>query len=471
MSLLRSFLSLSLPAAACGCSAVVIEPSGTEPAPSEPVAPAVEPAPARAAFCGSELLETDTTHAVVAVSHADLVRLVRQDGTEVGIPPLSSPAASGDTTLVSVASGGGVVVIAGRVLLGGSLADARTTVTWVKRSGEVITTLDVDEDLSPVAVGPDGTSVLHKYVLGGPSTYLVRLPTGELTEHTGFDPMGAPLTGGWLAVTNATDVGGFGFFHVPTQGLLGLSPMAAGASPQRLGGGVAYLSSGKSVPWLVLEEPGTQLIHPLWEVALEGEDVWLLGMTPSRALVQDGQTAAMWLAEVETGAAARADLLPPAPLVELQDSCQLVHRSLASSGVLVAPVRDGGGARVMLHDPMQASWTPLGLPVAAPGTVEIMESGGTYVVHAGDASDTFCPIIDWTGVAPEGSLPVRTTQIVRPAAGAVQVLEEDLYPWTVSLHPTGTCAAIPREDGWDVLDVVTGERSRLATPAEGFLWL
>jgi hypothetical protein len=304
---------------------------------------------------------------------------------------------------------------------------------------------------------------------------LVRRADGSTTSFPGstFTPFGEALPGGWLrGYTSESREGFFNFETLDSKTVGNTEPSTA----RLFEDGFAYLEAG-TPPLFIRETLDGATSLPLFGIGPSDQaPLWMSGSAASHALLRGGASDGLWRADLATGATLAADVLPPAGLVDLDDNCGLQDRRIGSDGLVMAPVRDGGAARMMLFDPVTTTFTPLGWPVVEAGTFEVNEVSGTYFLHAGDGLDSFCPIVGWQGPLPEGSIPFKTTQIIRPSTGSLHVVEwpeDELSPWIATTTEDGICVGIATsaETGWSLLDVISGDSISIDAPGTALIWL
>ena len=177
--------------------------------------------------------------------------------------------------------------------------------------------------------------------------------------------------------------------------------------------------------------------------------------------------------DMNTATAIRIDVPSPNRMELLRDSCGLYNVMLETSGDVFVPLRDESVAQVFSFDPVSGDASAVGRPIGAPGFLSFGERDGTFLIAAGDGSDTFCPIFDWTREPPRDAVPVGTIQIAREGQDLVHVLPVEYVwgvPWSHPVSRGGGCVAAFGEDETLLLDVATGEEHR-APAAGGWVWL
>lgn len=385
---------------------------------------------ARSSLCPSSTFSGGSEEAIAVTWTVDAVDLVLRDGRTVALQLPAEPPPDGTFARVSVVVGSGrVAVTRGWTTAYDGTGTNHATTRWFDRTGAQVEELVSAEGLWVAHLMPDGGSVMVR--VGGDWGYVARRPDGSVEALPEFDVWGPPLASGWLVGHDRVEqrVG----FLDPVSGERRL--LETTAYPAIVEDGFMHLAAGADGPSLVHVTPDTTRSLPL--PALAGHAMDQLGLEPvpgSRwLLVSNWSSGARWRVDGGTGEVIAIDATPPAGSELLTDGCGITQPRITSSGDVMATLRSAGDGEAAITPAAGGDWQTLGLPFAQPGTLEIREAAGTFLLTSDEGSNTYCPIVGWDRPASADALPAGSAQIVRPSAGARQVLEEvDLW----SLHTT-----------------------------------
>lgn len=125
------------------------------------------------------------------------------------------------------------------------------------------------------------------------------------------------------------------------------------------------------------------------------------------------------------------------------DALVPMSRLIDSQGWFVAVLRDDYRAGVYRSPDAVSGWTRLGKTLGQVEQVLVSNVAGTYVLDARGTSGFFVPQQLWQDapVGEEPDLLQSSRQLVRPATGAADVLDDDAGAIAVDVSSDGLCAA------------------------------
>jgi hypothetical protein len=365
-------------------------------------------------------------------------------------------------------------------------------------------------DLGPIDVPAGATVLVYGAIAHGRAavTHVWALFDGTLTHGSTvalFDDSGVqqwraqesganlnmPIIGadGSVVVSRSTDGGSYGAAVFDGGGSVHLLPDFSATGPRQADGlvpGMHYDGRTNTPGWMDPEDQSVQLVSltpaDTWYILRGGDIVYrtadalaiesptAVQTIPSGAFAgwpvvshaapwlllrnQDGDAWARL--SLDEGAVEPIALDPPPGSAFLD--CYSLPAVIDREGRVLAPTRDAGAASIHRLEPDRGVWTGIGEPVTLVDSMTAYAAGDTVFVTAAGQNTTFCPAQEWD--PPVDALSGGVVQVVRPSAGVVHVLPQNVI-WQ-SVDPGGTCVAyVAGEDPTVLLDVQTGQTHAL----------
>jgi len=238
-----------------------------------------------------------------------------------------------------------------------------------------------------------------------------------------------------------------------------------------------WLEDGEAAPQLRVASLGQAAqILPLTDIPMTDNLQLVELAAPHWLRIVDYAAAKSWRVKLDFSSfgASVAEVLPidntpPEGLEELANMCGGTPVTMDQSGRLLFFLRDTHQAWAYRMDPATQVFEAIGAPMAYMAGGDIYNTQDSYVVHAIDNSETFCPVTDWD-LSPENTTTLigNSTQVVHPSTGNTYVIEGLTWGHHITLDSMGVCFL---SEQWDeaaganqyvVTDILDGKATALS---------
>jgi hypothetical protein len=415
-------------------------------------------------MCGAA--EPSTRLAVI--SNETTAAVLRADGLyeAIDLPPSSAPPEVPAYTAFTP-RGEWIAALRTWSLFGKGAPDYGAELIVLDASGEQVwSVVEDDTYLSTLYLGDDGSVATQRSDFTGVTEGVLYLGADEELVLPSFVPGGRRRADDWIAGSLIGEGGVYeaGWMSTDLQEQRLRYPVLWSWIP-RDDGDYVYLSTGKSVPWLVVDSPAQATFVPIDALATADPSTLTVNWSPGLEwlLVHDGMDG-WWRIEVSTGTTDVLDLTPPDG--EMMFECYSPSAVIDEAGRVLVGTRDATAAAMHRFDPATSTWESLGERVTNVDDIGANPYGETSVVHTTGSGMTFCPpqMFD-PGTAVLGG---TTQQLLRPVDGFARVLPANVYPIP---DRSGICAALSDYNSLTLLDLAQEiELDLLAGPTSIVWW-